>query len=70
MTTTALPYYGIAPPDQSRVSPAPVMFRGRSFDGPLAGTRAIQPWHYDLHVWLWERNPSGLFAQYNPNLSC
>jgi hypothetical protein len=23
-----------------------------------------------LHVWLWQANPSGMFAPYNPNLSC
>jgi hypothetical protein len=28
------------------------------------------PWHYDLHVWLWEDNPTGLFAMFNPAISC
>jgi len=28
------------------------------------------PVHYDLHVWVAERNPSGLFAPFNPTLSC
>jgi hypothetical protein len=65
-----LPYYGSSPPDQSKVSPTPVMFGGRTFDGPMQGHVAIQPWHYDLHLWLWQPNPSGLFAQYNPDLSC
>jgi hypothetical protein len=23
-----------------------------------------------LHVWLWKHNPSGLFADWNPNVSC
>jgi hypothetical protein len=23
-----------------------------------------------LHVWLWQANPAGMFASYNPNLSC
>jgi hypothetical protein len=23
-----------------------------------------------LHVWLWQANPAGMFARYNPNLSC
>jgi hypothetical protein len=23
-----------------------------------------------LHVWVWERNPSGLFADWNPNVKC
>ena len=65
-----LPYYGTVPPDTTTVSSPPVMFGGRRFDGPMQGHIAVQPWHYDLHVWLWERNPAGLFAQYNPNVSC
>jgi hypothetical protein len=23
-----------------------------------------------LHVWIWKDNPSGMFASYNPNVSC
>lgn len=26
--------------------------------------------HYELHMWLYRENPSGLFAQFNPNTSC
>lgn len=26
--------------------------------------------HYDRHVWLYRKNPSGIFAQFNPNVSC
>src|SRR6266498_2895652 len=26
--------------------------------------------HYDLHVWLWQDNPTGLFAPFNPRLAC
>lgn len=25
---------------------------------------------YDLHVWLFRENPSGIFAPYNPNATC
>ena len=65
-----LPYYGLTAPDPASVSPPPVMFGGRVFDGPMQGHTPVQPWHYDLHVWVWETNPSGLFVQYNPALSC
>jgi hypothetical protein len=65
-----LPYYGIQPPDPSRTTPPPKMFGGKTFDGPMQGHHAHQPWHYDLHVWLWEKNPDGIFAHYNPRLSC
>jgi hypothetical protein len=26
--------------------------------------------HYDRHVWLYRDNPKGMFAQFNPNVSC
>ena len=25
---------------------------------------------YVLHVWVWEHNPSGMFEDWNPNVSC
>ena len=26
--------------------------------------------HHDLHVWLYRDNPNGIFAQFNPSVSC
>lgn len=26
--------------------------------------------HYELHVWLWRNNPLGMFAPWNPKVSC
>lgn len=26
--------------------------------------------HFDRHVWLYRENPNGIFAQYNPNVTC
>jgi hypothetical protein len=26
--------------------------------------------HYDRHVWIYRDNPSGIFAQFNPKVSC
>ena len=43
---------------------------GHPFDGPMAGHSPTMPVHYDLHVWLWKHNPSGLFATFNPSASC
>ena len=28
------------------------------------------PAFFALHVWLWQANPSGMFASFNPNVSC
>lgn len=47
----------------------PTLF-GRGFDGPMEGHEPDMPIHYDLHVWVWEGNPDGVFAQFNPSLSC
>ena len=26
--------------------------------------------HYELHVWVWKDNPNGMFAPYNPGVTC
>jgi len=51
------------------VNPAPSLF-GQTFQGPMAGHIPGMPWHYDLHVWAWQPNPNGTFAQWNPAISC
>ena len=43
---------------------------GKAFDGPMPGHNPAMPIHYDLHVWVAEANPSGLFAMFNPAVSC
>lgn len=65
-------FYGIGAPDTpipNPAPPAPILF-GRPFDGPMEQHEPGQPPHYDLHVWIWEHNPSGMFAMWNPNVSC
>ena len=47
----------------------PLLF-GRGFDGPMEGHEPGMPVHYDLHAWLFKRNPDGRFAQFNPRVSC
>ena len=42
---------------------------GHEFQGPMTHN-GTAPSHYDLHVWAYERNPRGTFAQYNPRVSC
>lgn len=51
------------------VTPTPQLF-GKTFDGPMPGHNPAMPWHWDLHVWVWANNPNGMFAQWNPSLSC
>ncbi len=64
------PWFGEEEPD-SWVTSAPKLL-GQTFDGPMAGhgPPGRAPWHYDLHVMVWEDNPSGMFAGFNPRFSC
>ena len=65
-------FYGVGAPDTEVPNPAPpspILF-GRSLDGPMLGHEPGMPPHYDLHVWVWHANPSGIFAPWNPKVSC
>lgn len=48
---------------------APALY-GHTFDGPMPGHHSGMGTHYDLHVWVWQDNPAGTFAQFNPDISC
>lgn len=54
-------------PDTGQVHPTVL---GRRLDGPNQGLEPGMPVHYSLHVWNWKRNPLGMFAPYNPAVSC
>ena len=47
----------------------PFLF-GQGFQGPMLGHNPQMPIHYDLHVWVHEANPAGVFAQWNPAIHC
>jgi hypothetical protein len=47
----------------SRNSPAPELF-GEKF----LQNDTFQLW--GLHAWVWKHNPSGMFASWNPNVTC
>jgi hypothetical protein len=51
-------------------SAAPAL-AGQTFDPPNPNhpDAAIRPFH-TLHVWIWRDNPDGLFAPFNPGVSC
>lgn len=48
---------------------APVL-EGHVFHYTGSPNRYAVPPHYELHVWAWKRNPRGLFADWNPTVSC
>jgi hypothetical protein len=46
---------------------------GKELEGPMEGHKPLMPeglHHYDLHVWLWKRNPAGVFAATNATVKC
>lgn len=54
----------------------PPTFHGLSFDTmadnvntPIDEAHMFEP-HYDRHVWIYRENPNGVFAQFNPAVSC
>ena len=54
----------------------PPSFLGVPFDSmeddpatPMDEAHRFEP-HYDRHVWIYRENPNGMFAQFNPNVSC
>ncbi|MCF7803868.1 MAG: hypothetical protein K9N46_01020 [Candidatus Marinimicrobia bacterium] len=51
------------------VDSAPMMF-GQVFQGPMEGHTPDMPRHYDLHLWALRTNPMGMFAEWNPMVSC
>lgn len=55
--------------DLSTDGDRPSLF-GVPFAGPMEGHGPGMPIHYDLHVWVWKHNPSGMFTEWNPAGSC
>ncbi|HEX4525684.1 MAG TPA: hypothetical protein VH108_02985 [Gaiellaceae bacterium] len=54
--------------DAHHASP-PSLF-GQRFNFTPAGNRFGLPAYYSLHAWFWQQNPAGLFAMWNPRVSC
>ena len=54
----------------------PPSFHGRPYERmaddpatPIDEAHMFEP-HFDRHVWVFRDNPSGVFALYNPNVTC
>ncbi|WKX69563.1 hypothetical protein [Streptomyces sp. XD-27] len=43
---------------------------GRGLDGPMPGHNPAMPVHYDLHAWIWHKNPNGMTAMWHPKVHC
>lgn len=51
-------------------NPQPPVLEGQLFHYIGAPNRLGLPALYELHVWAWKKNRRGVFADWNPNVSC
>ena len=65
----ALEYLALKANWDAHHSGPPTLF-DQPFNVTLAGNRYGLPDFYSLHAWIWDPNPTDLFAPYNPNVSC
>lgn len=63
------PWFGADAPPLGFFNAAPSIL-GQTFSGPMPGHDPNMPWHYDLHVWIGQANPAGMFAHFNPHVAC
>jgi hypothetical protein len=61
-------FYDVWHADPSRTTPPELL--GQTFELKTSLVEYGVPPFYELHVWLWEQNPSGVFADWNPRVSC
>jgi hypothetical protein len=47
-----------------------VEYLGTAGDALFGRALTPGPAGHALHVWLWKHNPSGMFADWNPNVTC
>jgi len=62
--------YVVFQADWDATHSAPPSLFGRTFKLVPAGNRYTLPAFYQLHLWLWKPNPSGMFSDWNPKVSC
>ena len=51
-------------------NPMPPTLLGQLFQYYGSPNRYGLPAYYELHVWAWKENPHGMFADWNPDVSC
>jgi hypothetical protein len=56
--------------DWHNTNEGPPMLMGQHFHYVGSPNRYGLPAFYELHVWAWKENPNGMFADFNPRVSC
>lgn len=49
---------------------SPPSLFGQTFELVSSPNRYGLPPFYELHAWIWKNNPSGMFSDWNPTVSC
>ena len=62
--------YVVLADDWNAKNPAPPVLMGQLFNYVGSPNRYGIPAFYELHVWAWKRNPAGMFADWNPQVTC
>ncbi|MCC6618528.1 MAG: hypothetical protein IT341_05740 [Chloroflexi bacterium] len=62
--------YLVMQADWDAVHASPPELFGQAFSAVGADNRYGLPPFYELHAWIWKRNPNGMFADYNPRVDC
>lgn len=66
----ALEYVVLQSAWQEAGNTAPPSLFGRTFELVESPNRYGLPPFYELHAWIWKHNPSGMFNDWNPRVSC
>jgi hypothetical protein len=56
--------------DWHTTNEGPPVLMGQVFNYVGSPNRYGMPAFYELHVWAWKHNPNGMFADWNPKVSC
>jgi hypothetical protein len=62
--------YIVIAADWDAKNKTPPVLMGQLFNYSGAPNRFGIPAFYELHVWAWKSNPDGVFADWNPHVSC
>jgi hypothetical protein len=62
--------YIVLAADWDAKHPTPPVLMGQLLNYSSAPNRFGIPAFYELHVWAWKNNPAGVFADWNPRVSC
>jgi hypothetical protein len=62
--------YVVFQDDWNRTNSSPPSLFGETFTAVSSENRYGLPAFFELHAWIWEHNPSGMFEDWNPRVSC